>query len=389
MDLNDEAAVEREARRQLDHERNMSDYEQMLRRERSAKKARQSPAIYRDGGPHSYFADMGRKELYGAARAQEADERLRQHAYQKQFEYRTGLDTTVDDGGSFAAPDYVQAEFQAAAHALRATANLCRQLRVSSPSSSFVVPTFSSGSGAGLAPTQNTALSETDPVDVAVTTATQAVVGKAVVSRQLVDNASSASPVDQVISSDLGAAVGANVDLNVVTGLIGTSGVSTVAGTGGNGAPFASDIAAGYQKVIDTRLRKPNVIIMHPRRWLAGFANSVDLQGRPLMLPSTHPAALVGTPDDAIAAEWLGCRVVLDVNVPLTSGNGSQDYVIVGHSDDWLLFETLPTFESFKETAAANMSVTLIGREYMALVVRYPSSVCLVGPYSAPVTPGS
>lgn len=58
------------------------------------------------------------------------------------------------------------------------------------------------------------------------------------------------------------------------------------------------------------------------------------------MLPSTHPAALVGTADDGVVAEWLGMRVILDVNVPTTSDSGSQDYVILGHSPDWLLCES-------------------------------------------------
>jgi hypothetical protein len=148
-------------------------------------------------------------------------------------------------------------------------------------------------------------------------------------------------------------------------------------------------VVAGYQQMVSTRYRKPNVCIMHPRRWLSGFANAVDMQGRPLMLPSTHPAALVGTADDGVVAEWLGMRVVLDTNIPITSGTGSQDYVILGHSPDWLLYESLPNFEVNKGQLAAQMSVELIAWQYAALAVRYPSSVCLVGPFDPPTTPGS
>jgi hypothetical protein len=54
-------------------------------------------------------------------------------------------------------------------------------------------------------------------------------------------------------------------------------------------------VVTGYQTMVQTRYRKPDVVIMHPRRWLSSFANAIDQQGRPLMLPSTHPAALVGT----------------------------------------------------------------------------------------------
>lgn len=148
-------------------------------------------------------------------------------------------------------------------------------------------------------------------------------------------------------------------------------------------------MVTGYQQMVQTRYRKPDVCIMHPRRWLSGFANGIDLQGRPLMLPSTHPAVLVGTADDGVAAEWLGMKVILDVNVPTTSGSGSQDYIILGHAQDWLSYESLPNFEVYKETLANQMSVVLIGWQYAALMVRYPSSVCLVGLFNAPTTPGS
>jgi hypothetical protein len=105
--------------------------------------------------------------------------------------------------------------------------------------------------------------------------------------------------------------------------------------------------------------------------------------------PSTHPAALVGTADDAVVAEWLGMKIILDVNIPLTSGSGNQDYVILGYSPDWLLYESLPNFEVDKEPLAAQMSVALVAWRYAAFVARYPTSICLVGPFSPPTTPGS
>lgn len=107
------------------------------------------------------------------------------------------------------------------------------------------------------------------------------------------------------------------------------------------------------------------------------------------MLPSTHPAALMGTSDDGVVAEWLGMKVILDVNVPTNSGSGNQDYVVLGHSPDWLLYESLPNFQAYPETYAGQMSVLLVAMQYAALLVRYPSSVCLVGPFSPPTVQGS
>jgi HK97 family phage major capsid protein len=173
-----------------------------------------------------------------------------------------------------------------------------------------------------------------------------------------------------------------------ITGLLNVSGASTVS-AGNSVAGLVDGIATAYQTMVATRYRKPNVAIMHPRRFLSGFANGIDLQGRPLMLPSTHPAALVGTPDDGVVAEWLGMKIVLDVNVPTASGSGDQDYVILDHSPDWLLYEGPLNFEVAKQTLAANLSVELVAWRYATLAVRYPSSVCLVGPFDPPVGQGS
>jgi hypothetical protein len=46
-------------------------------------------------------------------------------------------------------------------------------------------------------------------------------------------------------------------------------------------------------------------------------------------------------------------------------------------------------FNLYRETLASQMSVVLLGSRYAALAVRYPTSVCLVGPFNAPTTPGS
>ena len=290
----------------------------------------------------------------------------------------------------------MQSEFQAAAHPLRATADVCKRLTVPANRSQIVVPTFTSGSSDGITTSQNTTITEGDPSDAAVSCITAPISGKVTASRQLIDQASPDSRVDDVISADLGAAYGAQLDSAVLTGsgsgqirgLLNVSGASTVAAAN-SVAGLVDGVITGFQAMVNTRYRKPNVCIMHPRRWLSIFAAGIDLQGRPLILPSTHSAALMGTPDDGVVAEWHGMKVILHVNVPTNSASGNQDYVILGHSPDWLLYESLPSFQAHLETLAGQMSVLLVSMQYAALLVRYPSSVCLVGPFSPPTTPGS
>jgi hypothetical protein len=68
-------------------------------------------------------------------------------------------------------------------------------------------------------------------------------------------------------------------------------------------------------------------------------------------------------------------KVVLDVSVPTTSGSGSQDYIILGHSSDWLLYEGTLNFQVDKEQLASQMSVNLIAWRYAALAIRFVERV--------------
>ena len=400
VDLNNEDAVRAAAEDEL-HRQTMAQYRRDLEREDSMRRARQGgQRVYRSDAEHSYFADLCRRALHGQADKTIAN-RLRDHAQQVALhsafaEYRTGLDTTDGYGGSFAPPEYVQSEFQAGAHPLRATADACRLLPLPAKASQVVVPAFTSGTGAAVDSSQDTTLTETDPADTVVVSPITTISARVTVSRQLYDQASPDSTIDRVLAADIGAAYGAQLSSSVLTGsgsgqmtgLLNVSGVSTVSAASSISG-LVEGISVGYQTMVTTRYRKPNVCIMHPRRWLTGFANGVDVNGRPLQLPSTHPAALLGTADDGVVAEWLGMKVILDVTVPTTSGSGNQDYVILGHSPDWLLYEGPLQFNAFKQTSAANMSVEVIGFKYAAFVPRYASSVCLVGPFSPPTTQGS
>jgi HK97 family phage major capsid protein len=312
VNLHDEDEVHRAAMEA--HRATMHLYEQQRADERSRKSARQgSPLVYRPGAPHSFFLDAARRCLYGPV-DEAAEVRLRDHANQIRLHPKYGeqraLDETVGQGGAFVAPEYLQSEFEFGAHPLRATADVSRRFPLPSKTWEVVVPAFSSASSIGIdSSSQNAVVTEGDPTDVTIASNVTTILGKVVASRQLLDQSSPESRIDEVISADLGAAYGAQLDSSVLTGagsgqltgLLNLSGVSTVA-AGSSVAGLVDGVVTGYQTMVQTRYRKPNVCIMHPRRWLSGFANGIDLQGRPLMLPSTHPAALMGTPDDGVVA---------------------------------------------------------------------------------------
>lgn len=200
----------------------------------------------------------------------------------------TATQLEIGTGGTATPPRYLQAEFSAGAHPLRSTANACRLLPLPEKTSQIVIPAWSAGSSESSIATsaQNQTITEVDPVDTTIASIATTIAGKVVVSRQLLDQSSPDSRIDEVIASDLGSAYGAQLDSSVLTGsgsglmtgLMNVAGISTIA-AGGSVAGLVEGLILGYQQMVNTRYRKPNVCIMHPRRWLSGFANAIDLQG--------------------------------------------------------------------------------------------------------------
>jgi HK97 family phage major capsid protein len=220
-------------------------------------------------------------------------------------------------------------------------------------------------------------------------------------SRQVFDQASPDSRVDDVLGSDLGAASGAKLDAQVIAGtgsggqiagLMSVPDVVTVPG-GDSLWGIVDGFTNGCQQMLNTRYRMPTAAVMHPRRWLAGFANAVTTNGLPVVLPDMSPGArLAAAADDAVNAvvgSWHGVPIVLDPQVPIDAGSGEQDYILLLYAPDLLLYESIPTFETYRETLAGQMSVVLVARSYAALAVRYSSSVVLVGPFDEPIVQGS
>ena len=395
--LNDEAAVRAQADRELEQHRElMLSYDDRLRHEASAKRARRGGHTYGPGGDHSFFQDMGRQDRPGPM-GQKAQERLRDHTY----EYRTGLNTTEGGGGAFAPPAHLQALFTEAAHPQRVTANLCRHIPIPHDASQILVPALSSGSGAAVDSSQNASTYESDPVDTFVgsATTTTTIAGKVTASQQVVEMASPASRVDDVVGADIGAASGALLDAQVIAGtgssgqMLGLMNVPNVVTVPGGDSVWGitEGFTNGCQQMLNTRYRMPTAAVMHPRRWLAGFANAVTTTGLPLIFPDTSPdARLAGAAvGNAAVGTWHGVPIFLDPQAPTDAGSGEQDYILLLYTPDLLLYESIPTFEAFRETLAGQLSVVYVARSYAALAVKYSTSAVLVGPFDPPTVQGS
>src|SRR5581483_2415399 len=166
------------------------------------------------------------------------------------------------------------------------------------------------------------------------------------------------SPIsfDEVVFMDLAADYAQKLDLQVlqgtgasgqVTGILNTSGVSTVAYT--SGTPTVGGIypkiANAAQLIASQRFLPPDSLIMHPRRW-GWFVAALDSQNRPLVVPNgdnqPYNAIAVGGEDVAQGAvgSIMGLPVYLDANLPTNLGAGTnQDPILVGRFSDAYLYE--------------------------------------------------
>ena len=165
-------------------------------------------ATYTKGAQRSFFKDIADIAL-GRDLAGHAAERLRRHEQDvrtlpEYTEYRTGLDTTEGDGGSFTPPAYLLDQYITFARPGRPFADIVVNEAVPAGTMQVNIPKITSGTAVNWQATQNSALGETDLEDTYVTGNVCTIGGNQTVSRQLLDQAGLA--IDQIVFRDLVAA---------------------------------------------------------------------------------------------------------------------------------------------------------------------------------------
>jgi HK97 family phage major capsid protein len=359
-----------------------------------------APLVYARGGPHSYFRDRVdvqlRRDPEGVAQA-----RLEEHGRQAQShpafkEVRAALSTTDGTGGYFALPLWLEQDFVPLARPLRPVADLAQNFVLPRGTNQLTIPRLATGTGVGAQASggsQNAAVTETDLTDAAIVCPVISVSGQQQISQPLLDLA---HEFDDFIIEDLAAAYSANIDSQILsgtgssgtlTGIINTAGVSTVTPITSSVSDFYAALGDAMNLVLTNRNRSADAIVMAPRRF-SWLCQQEDSTGRPLFTPHP-PRPVANVAQENVAAELFNIPVIVDQNVPTTSG-GSGDYVFVLRTKDLALWES-PLQSRISQTTYANQLTVLISAwRYAAFAVRYASSCVLVGPFSAPnLTPGS
>jgi len=306
------------------------------------------PDLYVRGGTNGLLIDMYRAQIHHDPAAIERLARHRQHE-----ETRAGTTGSVGGpAGGLMPPQFLTDLWAPVLRAGAPFRRMCRQLPLPSSGTRFEITKGVQKLDTAAQAAEGDAVADqtgtTTDLDVNVKT----IAGQTTVSRQQLERA--VVGMEELWYGDMGQDYFTGLDGQLVNGA-GTSGthkgvIPSV--TGGNtvaytdASPTAVEsllkIADGIQRITTGRFLPPDLIVMHPRRW-GWYTAAVDTSGRPLLGVETDARNVVGHGEAAatgIVGSILGIPVLVDANVPINLGAGTnEDAIIIAVTDDLLLWE--------------------------------------------------
>ena len=326
-----------------------------------------------NGEFRSFFRDLFRSGEGDVA----AQTRIARHSKEIAVEQRAAISTS-SGGVGLVPPQYLLDELAEFARASRPFADAIGGRPLPEVGMTFNVPRVTTGTATAVQ-TEGSAIQDGSAVTDYLSFTVNTVAGKQDISRQLLDRSDPAT--DTVLGQDLAADYAKQLDTQMLTqatnGITVLSGVNSVTYT--DPTPTAGELYAKFadavQQVWTNRFAAPSLIVMHPRRW-AFFLGAVDSQNRPLVLPDA-PAAnqlfnamatgTVSVPAGLVGV-LMGLPVVIDPNIPITLGAGTnEDIIIVTRREDQLLFEVgAPTVAIETGVLSSTLQVRIYAYGYFA-----------------------
>ena len=258
---------------------------------------------------------------------------------------------TSTAGGVLVPPEYIQELVMLR----RATAPLLSYVRqVPVTSNQIIIPQQTGVSTVGWT-SENATKPSTDEVLSNITVNLFTLAGIAKVSNQLLED--STPTVDTVVRQDLGRGLNIEMDRAIIngsgtgqpTGILNTSGITSTASTAVLGTTTTwqnlyDDILAAISRMQQAYFGQPDAIVMSPRTW-GRLLTIKDSTNRYLSIgvnagyqEITNPGipAPTGATPDGLGLTggpvfmFAGIPIVLDANMPITLGAGSDSAIIVG-----------------------------------------------------------
>lgn len=326
----------------------------------------------------------------------EAAQRLARHAQEERTERGSSIETRAIGTsalGAIVVPQYLVDLYAPALRAGRPVADIANRMALPNEGMTVEIPRITTGTSAAVQATQNSGVSETDMDETTLSVPVVTIAGQQTVSLQGI---SRGRGTEQIIVRDLVSAYNTALDSQILNGS-GSSGqhrgIRNVSGIVSVSYTDASPTAAeAYPKLFDLvqqiqtgAFRGITHFVMHPRRW-AFFAAAVG-SNSPILQIATNPegtAGQFGVPSyGGVVGNILGIPVVLDANVPVNLGSGTNEDVILGVSADELhLWEdaAAPLLVRAEQTSAASLGVLLVVFGFSAFTAgRVPGAHGTVG----------
>ena len=365
------------------------------------------PLTYRSDVPHSYFRDRF-AALGGDDEARDADARLKRHAEEMDVEIpkrdararavaaETGVELRVNpnrtqgQGGYFAPPIWLIDQFAGVPRAPRVLANLVPTFPLPTGVQSVNLPRLTTGDSTS-PDVDDTAESDTDIADAAVSSPVVTISGQGLIAQQLIDQSPGGAHADWAFFKDLTESYDEQLEGQLLygSGMSGQFfGVSTIASITSDsytaGSPTGGAMYTAWCElcgaVADARKHHPEAFLVRTARWM-WLASQGDSNGRPLIPPmgaEMAPVPAQGSqprPHGKIAG---AIRAYFDEAIAANLGTGTnQDEVIACRPSDLLLFEGTPTTTVNVDTAVGgNLQARLVFRNYVAFIAgRYPAGI--------------
>lgn len=313
-----------------------------------------------------------------------AQERLHRHMAEERT-LRPGIEQRAVATTAFAGlvvPQYLVDMYAPTRRAGRPLANIANSHTLPAQGMTVELSRITTGSSAALQ-TQNSATSETNMDDTALSIAVQTAAGQQTASIQAIQRGAG---IEQVILSDLFGAVETLVDSTMITQA--TTGLNAVTDAGldvayTDASPTAAEawpkLFDAIQQVQTNYFGGATHILMHPRRFW-WFASSVGTNFPFVNLVGAGNQAggsVLGTGYGEGPSGFLaGLPVIVDANIATNLGAGTnEDAIYIVSAPEVHLWEDDVVFINAPQTNAASLGVLFVAYKYFAYSVsRYSTA---------------
>jgi hypothetical protein len=327
----------------------------------------------------NFLRDLAAQSLYNDVGAQA---RLSRHMAEEKVERAAGQlqraagDTLTSNWAGLTVPQYLTDLYAPATAALRPFADICTKHPLPPDGMSVNISQVTTASSVALQTTQLTAVSATSIDDTLLTINLQTAAGSQNLSRQAVDRGTG---ITDVVMQDLFNRYATTLDNTLITqattGLSAAATAVTYTDTTPTGAELYPKIlgaSAGVEAAL-LGMGAPTHAVMHSRRWY--WLSSQMSSSWPLINWSGIPVQAGGTANSGSSyANGIrgtlpsGLSVVVDNNIGITLGGGTEDEVYVVPASECHLWEdsNAPLFIRAEQTNAATLGVLFVVYGYFA-----------------------